>query len=101
MSNQSPEYSKFFKDQLILRALDPSASTTQVALDGGIAPNVLRNWLDEYYETRYADSGLSAAEYMERIHELESQVKKLEDDNKFLRRAVAYFAVETLPEESS
>lgn len=85
-------YSPEFRTEAAREVVERSRPTATVARELGIVPQTLGNWVKKYREERDAyGAELSVAERAQ-IKELERRVAELEEHNRFLEEAAAFFA---------
>lgn len=87
------QYSNEFKEEAVKRVLS-GVSATQVARELGINVNSLYTWKTRYLkhpEQPFVGSGKLRDADAE-IRRLQRQVKDLEQENEFLKKASAFFA---------
>jgi len=86
------KYSAEFKREAVALTRQPGVSCRQVALEIGVAPNLLTRWRREAEETpgkAFAGSGTPRDEELARLKRELTRMKKERD---FLREAATFFA---------
>jgi len=86
------KYSAEFKREAVALTRQPGVSCRQVALEIGVAPNLLTRWRRETEETpgkAFAGSGTPRDEELARLKRELARMKKERD---FLREAATFFA---------
>jgi transposase len=85
-----------FKREAVKLALQPSATVTKIALDLGLHPNMLRNWVKQFssgkWETK-AGATLKSEQQAE-LERLRRELAKVKTERDILKKAMAYFAKE-------
>lgn len=87
-------YTPEFKVEAVRLATESSRSNKDVALELGINPDTLRVWISRSKLSAMDDDQIEQSELARRVHQLERQVKALENENAFLKKAAAFFAAE-------
>lgn len=86
-------YQREYKEQAVKAAKTGTKSVHQVALDLGIAPNMLYRWVKEYEADQevkaFPGSGHARDEELDRLRKA---LKQAELERDILKKAVAYFA---------
>jgi len=85
-----------FQRDVVAVARRGGSTRAEVAADFGISESTLKRWLAQADIDDGIKDGLTSAEQNELV-QLRRRMRRLEMENEILRRAVAYFAAETLP----
>jgi len=91
-------YPKEFRDDVVrvARSRDEGVTLEQIAVDFGIHPMTLSNWMKNADIENGARPGTTAAESAE-LREAKRRIRLLEQENEVLRRAAAYLGKANLP----
>lgn len=94
MARQRRHFTQEHKDEIVRMVLDGPRPIAHVAREVGIHDTTLGNWVKEYRRRHGGDpSAASAGEPKSpRERELEREVRKLREENEFLKKAAAFFA---------
>jgi transposase len=87
-------YSPEFRDEAARLVAETSRPIADVARELGISETSLGNWVRAYREKHKEDEPPLQLSERARLRELERQVRDLEMENIFLKKAAAYFARE-------
>lgn len=90
MANTSKQYTREFQENAVRRAGLPGQSVTRVAVELGIPPWKLRNWV------KSSNEKLEKGSDLDEILRLQKELKQAKEDIEILKKAAAYFA-KTLP----
>ena len=90
------KYPHEFKRDVVTVARRGDLSVTEVAVDFGVAEETVRRWMKQADVDDGIKDGLTTAEQAE-IVQLRRDKRRLEMENKILRRAAAYFAASSFP----
>jgi transposase len=86
-------YEREFKEQAVKAAKTGAKSVHQVAIDLGIAPNMLYRWVKEYERGQetgpFPGSGHARDEELDRLRKA---LRQAELERDILKKAVAFFA---------
>ena len=97
MARRKGPYSREFKDEAVRMVLDGNRPVAHIARELGVHDTTLHNWVAAW-RREHGDSvpGASSAESKksDREAELEREVRKLREENAFLKKAAAFFAAE-------
>src|SRR5690625_3975679 len=85
-------YSQEFKDEAVRMVLDGPRPIVHVARELGGHETTLVNWVTEYKREHGQLSPQQASDPSEREAELEREVRKLREENRFLKKAASFFA---------
>lgn len=94
MSSGRRRFSQEFKDELCLEVISTSKSIKDVAVDYGVGPETLRNWLVKYRQAHGGSESELTVPERARLRELERENQDLRAETAFLKKASAYFARE-------
>ena len=94
MPRTRPPYPPEFKAEAVRLVKSSEETIAQIAKDLGISDQTLRNWVGQDNVDAGRKSGLSSDERA-RMRELEKENRKLREEREILRKAAAFFAVET------
>ena len=88
------KYSKEFKLEAVQHAEHYDGSTSEVARNLGISPDVLNRWLREYQsDQQHAFPGLgNLKEPEERMRRLEKELEDVKMERDILKKALAIFS---------
>ncbi len=87
-------YSPEFRDEAARLVVETSRPIADVARELSISETSLGNWVRAYREKHAEDEPPLQLSERARLRELERQVRELEMENTFLKKAAAYFARE-------
>ncbi len=87
-------YSPEFRDEAARLVVETSRPIADVARELSISETSLGNWVRAYREKHAEDEPPLQLSERARLRELERQVRELEMENAFLKKAAAYFARE-------
>ena len=90
------EYPPEFKRDVVTVALRGDLSVVEVAIDFGVAEELVRRWMCQADVDDGIKDGQTCAEQAE-IVQLRRDKRRLEMESEILRRAAAYFAASSLP----
>ena len=93
MARKKP-YSQEFKDEAVRMVLDGPRPITHVARELGIHETTLGNWVTAYRREHGQPPPERGTGQSERELELEREVRKLREENRFLKKAASFFAAE-------
>lgn len=94
MPRTRPPYPPEFKAEAIRLVKTSADPLSQIAKDLGVSDQTLRNWVKQDDVDAGRRSGLTSDERT-RLRELEKENRKLREEREILRKAAAFFAVET------
>jgi len=87
-------YSQEFKDEAVRMVLDGPRPIVHVARELGVHETTLGNWVTAYKREHGQLSPQQDSDPSEREAELEREVRKLREENRFLKKAASFFAAE-------
>ncbi len=87
-------YPPEFKRDAVKLAQTSDKSVTQLAKELGVAPQSLRNWINQADIDAGARAGLTTDE-RKRLRELERENRTLKMEREILKKAAAFFAKES------
>ncbi|HEV3167353.1 MAG TPA: transposase [Isosphaeraceae bacterium] len=87
-------FSPEFRDEAARLVVETSRPIADVARELSISETSLGNWVRAYREKHAEDEPPLQLSERARLRELERQVRELEMENTFLKKAAAYFARE-------
>ena len=98
MGRQRRHFTQEYKDEVVRMVLDGPRPVAHVARELGIHDTTLGNWVKEY-RRRHAQGATTGPvsageEKSERELQLEREMRKLREENEFLKKAAAFFARE-------
>ena len=90
-------YSEEFRREAVRRSEQEGSSAKQVAEELGITSQQIYNWKRQFTRlTEKQFNSINGVDYSkdesEEIRKLRREVKRLKDENSFLKKAAAYFA---------
>jgi transposase len=85
-------YSAEFKREAVALTRQPGVSCRQVALEIGVAPNLLTRWKREAEEASGKAFGGSGTPRDEEIARLKRELARVKKERDFLREAATFFA---------
>lgn len=90
-------YSEEFRREAVRRSEQEGSSAKQVAEELGISSQQIYNWKRQFTRlTEKQFNSINGVDYSkdesEEIRKLRREVKRLKDENSFLKKAAAYFA---------
>ena len=87
-------YSAEFKERAVKLALKSDQSVAQTARDLGVNENTLHTWLSKYHQGGNGTPGPLGAEHLyEELKRLKKENALLKEERDILKKAAAYFAV--------
>lgn len=93
MGNQRRAYPPEFKDEAVKLVLSTGRSASQVAKEIGVAQATLSRWVKLHKDRVEADTPMTESERAE-LKRLRKEVRELELDRAFLKKASIFFAQE-------
>lgn len=90
-------YQKFtpeFREETAKLVVEAKRSIASVAADYAVGETTLANWVKKYREAHPVEEEPLELSERARLKSLEREVRELEMENNFLRKAAAYFARE-------
>ena len=96
MARQRRHFTQEHKDEIVRMVLDGPRPVAHVAREVGIHDTTLGNWVRDYRRRHGDDSAANSAGESKSVREreLEREVRKLREENEFLKKAAAFFAKE-------
>jgi transposase len=94
MGRTRPPYPPEFKDEAVRLAGSSDGSIRPIAKDLGVSDQSLRNWMAQSQVDAGAREGLSTDQRAE-LTQLRRRVRVLETERDILKKAAAWFAMET------
>lgn len=90
-------YSEEFRREAVRRSEQEGSSAKQVAEELGISSQQIYNWKRQFTRlTEKQFNSLNGVDYSkdesEEMRKLRREIKRLKDENSFLKKAAAYFA---------
>lgn len=86
------KFSREFKREAVKLTLQPGISCSQIALEIGVAPNLLSRWKREAEAIRSKAFQGSGNPRDEEVARLKRELARVTKERDFLREAAAYFA---------
>lgn len=93
MSRQRRAFSPEFKDEAVKLVLTTGRPAAQVGKEIGVAPATLNRWVKLHRDRVEADTPITESERAE-LKRLRREVRELELDRAFLKKASIFFAQE-------
>jgi transposase len=95
MSQQTTKpYSAEFKERAVKLAVESDQTVAQTARDLGINENTLHTWLSKYHHGSHGAQGQLNSEHLyEELKRLKKENALLKEERDILKKAAAYFAV--------
>lgn len=91
-------YTPEFRAEAVREVLDTSRPVRDVASELGVRPDTLRGWIhrvrQETLMTQKNDESAADTE----IRDLKKKLREAEEENRFLKKAAAFFASEQRPQ---
>lgn len=101
VKNKYNHYSEDFRREAVRRADEPGVCAADIARELGIHPNQIYNWRRQY--KRLSDkqfNSMNGVDYSkeesEEVRKLKRELADLKEENKFLKKATAYFSKQNL-----
>jgi transposase-like protein len=92
MPEQRRQFSPQFKAEAVQMVIGTGKPIAEVARDLGIHDATLGNWVNAYRQAHpEPDQPLTVVERA-RVKELEDEIRRLQMENEFLKKAAAFFA---------
>ncbi|RRD23352.1 transposase [Actinomyces bowdenii] len=88
------KYSEEFKEQVVREVIDKERSITSVAASYDLVPQTVGNWVAKYKKEHGSTEEREAAAEAVEVARLKKQVRELQQENEFLKKAAAFFAKE-------
>lgn len=88
------KYSDEFKQQLVREVIDKERSIASVAASYDLVPQTVGNWVAKYKKEHGSTQERETAAEAAEIARLKRQVRELQQENEFLKKAAAFFAKE-------
>lgn len=87
-------YSAEFKERAVKLAIESDQPIAQTARDLGVNENTLHTWLSKYHERGNGTPGRLNAEHLyDELKRLKKENALLKEERDILKKAAAYFAV--------
>lgn len=94
MAKRYQKFSPEFREETARLVVETGRPIAEVAREYGMSETALGSWVKKYRETHAMDEPPLELSERARLKELEREVRELEMENNFLKKAAAYFARE-------
>lgn len=88
------KYSEEFKEQVVREVIDKERSIASVAASYELVPQTVGIWVAKYKKEHGSAEEREAATEVAEVARLKKQVRELQQENEFLKKAAAFFAKE-------
>jgi transposase len=88
-----PRYPQSFRDEAVRLVVEGPRPIAPVATELGVNETALRGWVKQY-RLSLEEGTESAGDPSDRERQLERELRKLREENAFLKKAAAFFARE-------
>lgn len=89
-------YTKEFKESILKLASESKEPLTKIANDVGIHPKTLYGWANKEKSSKIQQDEIQELTLVEETKQLKKQLALVTQERDILKKAVAYFAKETL-----
>lgn len=86
------QYNQEFKEEALKLLLQEGLSVSSVAKDLGIPPSTIHGWIAQNNIQKSVNAPISNTSDLDKVKDLEKQVKRLTMERDILKKAMAYFA---------
>lgn len=88
------KYSDEFKQQVVREVIDKEQSIASVAASYDLVPQTVGNWVAKYKKEHGSAEERQAAAEAAEVARLKKELRELQQENEFLKKAAAFFAKE-------
>lgn len=88
------KYSDEFKQQVVREVIDKERSIASVAASYDLVPQTVGNWVTKYKKEHGSAEERQAAAEAAEVARLKKELRELQQENEFLKKAAAFFAKE-------
>jgi transposase len=89
-------YTKEFKDSILKLAAESKEPLAKIANDVGVHPKTLYGWVNKEKSSKIQSDEIQERTLVEETKQLKKQLALVTQERDILKKAVAYFAKETL-----
>jgi transposase len=86
------EFSPQFKAEAVQMVLETEKSVAEVARDLGVNYGTVRNWVTAWRDENPGRKPAMSPPEQARVMEMEAEIRRLRQENEFLKKAAAFFA---------
>jgi transposase len=90
----SPRYPQSFRDEAVRLVIEGPRPIARVATELGVNETTLRGWVKQYRLSLEGGTESAGDPKSDRERQLERELRKLREENAFLKKAAAFFARE-------
>jgi transposase-like protein len=86
------EFSPQFKAEAVQMVLETEKSVAEVARDLGVNYGTVRSWVTAWRDENPGRKPAMSPPEQARVMEMEAEIRRLRQENEFLKKAAAFFA---------
>lgn len=92
MPRERREFSPQFKAEAVQMVIETERSVAEVARDLGVNYGTLRSWVTAWRDDKPQQKPAMSPVEQARVNEMQAEIRRLRQENEFLKKAAAFFA---------